>query len=177
MTRSIQSGETDRTAFGPLSEFTPAALLAWLSQHGIDAELLRPGVPMPTVPLAAQAIGVVESQIIKTLLFEDRSGNMARVIASGPTRIALGRLAGITNLQRPRLARPQTVLEVTGWPAGGVAPVGSRIPLPTTLEQRVLAFDWVYGGGGTEDTLIRLRPSDIAALTDATIAQLTDIAG
>jgi prolyl-tRNA editing enzyme YbaK/EbsC (Cys-tRNA(Pro) deacylase) len=156
-----------------LLTFTPEGLVAWLTGLGIENQLLRPGVPMPTVPLAAQAIGVDEEQILKTLLFRDRAGTLVRVIASGPSRIDLDRLAQLGSLDRPKLARPDIVLEATGWPAGGVAPVGSRIPLQTYVDRGVLDWPRVFGGGGTEDTLIDLAPADIISLDLAEIATLT----
>ncbi len=158
-----------------LHTFTPDGLIDWLTSLGIATRLLKPGVPMPTVPLAAQAIGVDERQILKTLLFRDRSGVLVRVIASGPSRIDLDLLAQLGSLNRPKLARPEIVLEATGWPAGGVAPVGSRIPLPTYVDHNVLDWPRVFGGGGTEDTLIDLAPADIISLNQAEIASLTDL--
>ena len=157
-----------------LLTFTPDGLLAWLTELGVETRLLRPGVPMPTVPLAAQAIGVDERQILKTLLFRDRSGRLVRVIASGPSRIDLDMLARFGSLDRPKLARPEVVLEATGWPAGGVAPVGSKIPLKTYVDRGV--FDWqrVFGGGGTEDTLIDLAPADIVSMNLAEVTMLTN---
>ena len=157
-----------------LRSFTPDGLLAWLTGLGIQTRLLRPGVPMPTVPLAAQAIGVDERQILKTLLFRDRAGVLVRVIASGPSRVDLVTLAKLGSLDRPKLARPEVVLDVTGWPAGGVAPVGSKIPLRTYVDRGVLVWPRVFGGGGTEETLIDLAPADIVSLNLAEIATLTN---
>jgi len=156
-----------------LTNFSPEGLLDWLLGQGIKAQLLTPGVPMPTVPLAAKAIGVEEEQILKTLLFRDRAGKLARVIACGPTRVDPALLAETGELVRPKLAKPEIVLDATGWPAGGVAPVGSRIPLPTFVDQRVMAWPRVFGGGGTEETLIALAPADIVWLDDATVVSLT----
>ena len=76
-------------------------------------------------------------------------------------------------MSSPSLADADTVLNATGWPAGGVAPVGSKVPLRTLIDERVMALEIVYGGGGTEHTLLRLRPSDIVRLTGATVARLT----
>lgn len=154
--------------FGP-NEFTPAALVAWLGEIGVAAELLEPGVPMPTVELAAAAIGALPEQIVKTLLFRGRDGQLARVIASGPRRIDREKLVAITGLDRPKLAPPELVLEATGWPAGGVAPVGSAQPIPTYVDESVMSWDFIFGGGGTELTLIRISPADIVRLTAATV--------
>jgi prolyl-tRNA editing enzyme YbaK/EbsC (Cys-tRNA(Pro) deacylase) len=155
-----------------LVEFTPAGLLAWLRGRGVSAEIVAPGVPMPTVPLAAAAIGVPLDRIVKTLLFEDRAGRHVRVIARGEDRIDGDLLAQLAGLDRPRLAKPDVVLAVTGWPAGGVAPVGLRVPVPTWLDAGVLAADVVWGGAGTHDTLLRIAPADILLVTGASIADL-----
>ena len=122
---------------------------------------------------AAQAIGVDERQILKTLLFRDHAGSLVRVIASGPSRVNLDLLSQLASLDRPKLASPETVLEATGWPAGGVAPVGSRIPLKTYVDCGVLDWTRVFGGGGTEDTLVELAPADIIALNLAEVVALT----
>ena len=55
---------------GDQSDAGEARLRAYLTEHGVVARIVSPGVPMPTVPLAAAAIGVHESQIIKSVLFQ-----------------------------------------------------------------------------------------------------------
>ena len=160
-----------------LSVFTPEALVAAIRAVGCEAELIESHLPTPTVTAAAQAIGVEDAQILKTLLFQDRAGQLVRVIASGPDRINRRLLAAAAQIASPSLADPETVLRVTGWPAGGVAPVGSRHPVATLVEERVMTLSTVYGGGGTEHTLIRLQPSDVVRLTGATVARLTEPPG
>lgn len=158
----------------PLTEFTPEALLAWLESLDLDVELIVSQHHMPTVELAAQAIGVDPEQIIKTLLFRDRRGKLARVIASGPRRIDRAKLAIAGNLDRPKMASPELVLEATGWPAGGVAPVGSVIPIPTFVDANVMKWLTLYGGGGTELTLIRMNPIDILRLNEAIVGDFVE---
>ncbi|HEY8448288.1 MAG TPA: YbaK/EbsC family protein [Thermomicrobiales bacterium] len=154
------------------SACVPERLLQWLREHGVDAELLRPGVPMPTVPLAAAAIGVPEEQIIKSLLFADGNGSSVLAIACGMSKVDRQRLAAASGLTRPRLADPATVLAVTGFPAGGVAPVGHRTPVRVIVDRRVAEQNVVYGGGGAEDALLRIAPRDILRLTNGFVADL-----
>jgi Cys-tRNA(Pro) deacylase len=127
---------------------------------------------MPTVPLAAAAIGVDEDQIIKSLLFRDNGGEFVLAIASGRARIDRDLLATVTGLDRPRLADPPTVLAVTGFPAGGVAPVGHATLVRVVLDRRAAALDTVYGGGGAENVLLRMSPRDIIRLTSAEVADI-----
>src|SRR5687768_6100669 len=101
------------------AELSPAQLRAFLVEHGIDAAFVAPGVPMPTVRLAAQAAGVPEDQILKTLLFVGDRGEFVIAIANGLRRIDRRRLARAAMVQKPRPANPAHVLSVTGYPAGG----------------------------------------------------------
>ncbi len=153
-------------------EFTPQGLVAAIRAAGFAVELFESDTPMPTVPAAAGAIGVDERLILKTLLFQDKAGNLVRVIASGPDRIDRKRIAELAGIGNPSLAPAEVVLATTGWPPGGVAPVGCRDSILTLIDDRVLEHDRVYGGGGTEHTLIGLSPTDIVTITNGQIANL-----
>ena len=151
----------------------PSALADVIRTQGLDAHFIAPGVPMPTVPLAAAAIGVPERQILKSLLFEDRpTGRLVLAIASGPDRIDRVRLAAAAGLTKLRMADSATVLAATGYPAGGVPPFGHATPLPVVLDRLAAALPSAYAGGGAEHLLLRLRPVDILRLTNATIADI-----
>jgi prolyl-tRNA editing enzyme YbaK/EbsC (Cys-tRNA(Pro) deacylase) len=148
--------------------FTPADLAAFIADHGIAAEIVPMVVETPTVPAAAAALGVSPAQIIKSLLFlvGDRP---VLVIASGETPVDRGVLAARFGVgkKQVKLADPETVLRLTGYPAGGVPPFGHPQPLPTLLDRRVLAWDVIYGGGGDDHTLLRITPAELARVTGA----------
>jgi Cys-tRNA(Pro) deacylase len=152
----------------------PAHLLAYLRDHQIEAEFVAPRVPMPTVRAAANAIGAREEQILKTLLFTADDGAHIVVIANGTRRIDRALLAQAAGVSRPRAASPEAVLAVTGYPAGGVAPLALREDLPVVVDERVVALPVVYAGGGTEDILLRLNPADIIRHNNATVARIAE---
>jgi Cys-tRNA(Pro) deacylase len=152
----------------------PPQLLAFLAEHRIEAEFLAPGVPMPTVIAAAVAIGVSEDRILKTLLFRDELGRYVVAIANGTGRVSPTRLAEASGLGLPRAASPASVLAVTGYPAGGVAPIGLPGDLPVILDQGVAKLPMVFAGGGRENLLLRLDPADIIRLNRAIVARIVD---
>jgi prolyl-tRNA editing enzyme YbaK/EbsC (Cys-tRNA(Pro) deacylase) len=125
-------------------------------------------VETPTVSAAAAALGVETSQIIKSLLFLMRERPVL-VIASGDRLVDRGILAAKFGVGKKqiKLADAETVLRLTGYPAGGVPPFGHPAPLPTLLDRAVLAWDVVYGGGGDDRTLLRIAPGELARVTDA----------
>jgi prolyl-tRNA editing enzyme YbaK/EbsC (Cys-tRNA(Pro) deacylase) len=154
-------------------DHVPGRLLDYIAAHKVDAEILLPGVPMPTVPLAAAAIGVSEAAILKSLVFSAPDGRLVLAIAAGQTRIDRRLLAAAAGLPKLSLAAPDVVLAATGFPAGGVAPIGHQNALAVILDEGAAALDVAYGGAGTEHGLLRIAPAEIIRLTGATVARIT----
>lgn len=160
-------------------ELDPAAppagserLADFLREHGIVAELVFPGRETPTVTAAAEALGVPESRIVKSLLFQDRDGVTVLVVARGTAKIDRRRLAEAAGLRKPQLAPADVALRVTGYPPGGTPPVGHVMPVRVLLDAAVLAEPVVYGGGGRVDAMLRIRTEDIRRLTHAEVVDL-----
>jgi prolyl-tRNA editing enzyme YbaK/EbsC (Cys-tRNA(Pro) deacylase) len=109
---------------------------------------------------------------LKSLLFQDRSGKCVLAIASGTGRIDAAKLAAHADLDRPRLADAATVLMVTGYPAGGVAPIAHASAVRVVMDDQAAALDMAYGGGGAEELLLRIRPADILLLTGGVTADI-----
>jgi Cys-tRNA(Pro) deacylase len=126
------------------------------------------------VPLAAQAIGVPEDHILKTLVFVGDRGEFVVAIANGTHRIDRGRLGDAAAMRKPRPAAPDDVLTVTGYPAGGVAPVGLPTSVPVIVDTATAALDVVYGGGGQDHLLLRIRVSDVIRCNNALVADITE---
>ncbi len=153
-------------------------LRQYLTTHGVDAEILSLDMPTPTVEAAARAVGASTQQIVKSLLFMIKEEPILaiacgtdpvdrRVIAA---RRAVGR-------KRVKLADAETVLKITGYPAGAVPPFGHRQPLATLLDERVLTHQVVFAGGGEENTLVRVAPQEILRLTGAEVVDLLSPSG
>lgn len=153
-------------------EFAPPHLLAYLSEHEVDHEIVTPGVPMPTVPAAAAAIGVGEKQILKTLLFDDRNGGFVVAIACGTGRVDRARLAAATGAGNLRVADEPDVLRITGYPAGGVAPLALPRDLPVVVDTAVTELPVAWGGAGREELLMRVAPADVVRLNNAIVAEI-----
>jgi Cys-tRNA(Pro) deacylase len=150
----------------------PPHLLEFLAEHEVDHEFVAPGLPMPTVPAAAAAIGVNVEQILKTLLFHDRNGGFVVAIACGTGRVDRARLAAVTGFQKLRVADAPDVLRVTGYPAGGVAPLALPPHLPVIVDSAVMALPVAWGGAGREELLLRVVPADVVRLNNARVAEI-----
>lgn len=171
-----------------MSSFTLHDLQAYLDQHVPDARLLPDIGHTPTVPAAAAVLGVDPEQIIKTLLFVLRPGptdvdipQAVVVIGCGAHRIdkkTLARHFGIAT-KRAKFATPDQVLDLLGYPAGGVPPFGHRTPLPVLLDQRILTLrerfaGQIFGGGGDDRTMLALTVDDLIRIHAPTVLPLSE---
>jgi Cys-tRNA(Pro) deacylase len=130
---------------------------------------------MPTVPLAAAALGVSEGAIVKTIVFEGKKvdGHVALAIVTGDARVDRSRVAAVLNLPTLKLASPATVSRVIGFEVGGVPPIAHRSSVPVVVDRKVLEREIVYGGGGDEEHMLEIAPDDIVRLTNAVVADVT----
>ena len=163
-------------------------LRRYLDHANIQARLIADIGHTPTVPAAAQALGVATEQIIKTLLFVlDASQTTEElppavvVIANGENRInkkALAQHFGLSP-KRVKLAPAPTVIDLLGYPPGGVPPFGHRTTLPIFLDQNVVGLreryaDRIFGGGGDDRTMLELTVSDLLRIHQPTVLALAE---
>lgn len=149
---------------------------AALETLDFEARIISPGTPMPTVPLAAEAVGCTVDQIIKTVVFATHDRHAVVAIANGIRRIDRQRLAAAAGVASLKLADPEFVLATTGYEAGGVSPIGIRDSrAPIIIDPAVLDQVTVFGGAGTEDDLIEIATVDLLRVTGAQVSPIIRI--
>lgn len=153
--------------------FTHTDLQTFMEQQGIRGEVLLLDTPTLTVDAAAQALGVPPQQIVKSVLFSLPDASLL-TISCGDQLVERRVLAARFDISRKRvrLASPEMVLALTGYPVGSVPPFGHRKHLQTLIDPRVLALSQVYAGGGSHNALVRLDPQDIVQITQAEVVDL-----
>ena len=157
-----------------------ANLTHFIEENEIDAELLFLQDETPTVEAAADAVGVAPQQILKSLLFvikedEDQLRPLL-VITNGLSRVSYKKLAEHEGVSRRqvRIARPKQVEAMTGYAVGTVPPFGHPRPLPTLIDDGVLAQSEIYAGGGAINALLRLDASELQRVVQADVVSLAE---
>ena len=155
-------------------QLRPADLQDYIDARAIRAELFANIGHTPTVPAAALALGVETDQIIKTLLFliekpgDKETAQPVIVISNGERRVDKKRLADHFKVgnKRVKFAAPETVLDLLGYPAGGVPPFGHKTTLPVLLDAAIVSLadifgGVIYGGGGDDYTMMKLTVAEL----------------
>lgn len=148
-------------------------LQRFLDAKGIDAEVIRLGRKTKTVEQAAVALQTSKDRIIKTLTFINGSGEPVLAIITGEDTVNPKKLAKAIDTVGVRMATPTEVEGHSGYPVGGVPPVGHKVKIRTVIDMKVMRKKFVYGGGGSDSSLLKIRPWDIKRLQDALIKSIT----
>jgi Cys-tRNA(Pro)/Cys-tRNA(Cys) deacylase len=139
---------------------------AFLREAHAEARLEEFADATPTAEDAARLAGAELAQIVKSLVC-DCDGRTVVVLVPGDRRADLPKVAAAAGAGKARVVPRDLVKLRTGFDAGAVAP----FPLPegtrVFLDQRLLAHDYVWIGGGSTRHLARLRPGELARLSKA----------
>lgn len=118
---------------------------------------------------AADAIGVEVGQIVKSLVFLV-DGKPTMALVPGDRMLdesLLAAAAGGTEVERPD---GDAVRAATGFPIGGVPPIGH--PLPVYVDEGLLAYDEVWAAAGTWTDVFPITPGDLVRATGAVVTDL-----
>ncbi|MEM0349236.1 MAG: YbaK/EbsC family protein [Candidatus Caldarchaeum sp.] len=134
-------------------------LRRYVAQHGLMVEfvVLRPEQAR-TSESAATAVGCELSQIAKSIVL--KGSRTYLVVLAGDKRIDLKKFTRMVN-EPVHLAKPEEVLEETGYPVGSVPPFGHIKQIRTYVDKSILNHSVVYASGGDDSSLIKINANDL----------------
>ncbi|HEX8004764.1 MAG TPA: YbaK/EbsC family protein [Mycobacteriales bacterium] len=146
-------------------------VVAALRAAGCDSEVVELTEPARTAAEAAALLGVSVGQIANSLVFV-AGGEPLLVMTSGANRVdtaALGERLGAP-VER---ADADTVRAATGFPIGGVAPVGHATALRVLVDEDLLAHDAIWAAAGTPHTVFPTTGAELVRVTGGTPMRVT----
>ena len=144
---------------------------SYLDKYNLGLKIIEMGDSTRTCELAAAALGVEVGQIAKTLVFlaDERP---VLIVASGDNKIKSGKLKRCLGVSKVKMADPDTVKRVTGYPVGGVCPVALPEKLPVLLDNSMHRFPVVYAAAGTPNSALPLTMDQLERITCGEWAEL-----
>jgi Cys-tRNA(Pro) deacylase len=138
---------------------------------GLDVEVREFPDGTRTAEDAAAAIGVAVGQIVKSLVFAvDHEVVLAMV--SGPNRLDEAKLAAAAGGAEVGRVGADQVRAATGYPIGGVPPLGHANQLRTFFDEALLEFEVVWAAAGTPRHVFSVEPRRLVEVTAAHVADL-----
>lgn len=115
---------------------------------------------------AAQALGVEETRIFKTLV-ADVGGQMVVAVVPVARQLDLKALAAAFDTKRATMADPSAAARSSGYVVGGISPIGQRTPLPTVVDDSADDFVTILVSAGRRGLQVELAPTDLHTITGA----------
>lgn len=120
---------------------------------------------------AADAIGCAVGQIVKSLIV-GVDGEIVLAYVSGSNQLDEPKLAAAAGGARCERVDADAVREATGYPIGGVPPIGHASALRAFVDPDLLTYDEVWAAAGTWNDVFPLDPRDLARVSSGTIVEL-----
>jgi Cys-tRNA(Pro) deacylase len=122
---------------------------------------------------SAEALGVDEHAVVKTLVMETDAHKPLVVLMHGDREVSTKRLArrlGVKGVHPCDFAEAQ---KQTGYLVGGTSPFGTRARLPVYAERTIFELPKIYINGGKRGFLVSLDPQ---VLRDVLHAEEVEVA-
>ena len=141
----------------------------FLNEKGVPLRVLELAESTRTVDEAAQTIGVVPGQIVKSMVFRGKeSGKPILVIASGCNRVPEKKMKQWVGeaIERPDA---KFVQDVTGFAIGGIPPVAHKELMETWIDEDLYQYEEVWAAAGTPYSVFPLHPDHLVPLTQGKV--------
>ena len=161
--------DTDRTEHANVARVRAAAAALGLA---IDVRRFPEGTR--TALDAATAIGCPVGAIVKSLIFTV-DGEVVLALVSGANQLDEAKLASAAGGSTCRRASANEVRAATGFPIGGVPPIGLATPVREFLDDNLLDHDIVWAAAGTWHDVFPIAPTVLAAASGGWVGDLRRI--
>jgi len=156
-----------------MSENPPASVA--LKKLNIPHRVFLHEKPVTSFEQAASDRNQRPEQIVRSILFQVRSGEFVMVLMAGRDQIDWKKLRQLVKRSRVRMATDEEVLQVTGYRVGTVSPFGLKNQVRMMIDASVLKEEEISIGSGVCNVAIIMKGEDIRrALKDAELVSLVE---
>ena len=140
-------------------------------ERGLEITTRRYPEGTKTAQDAAIAIGVSVGQIVKSLVFAV-DGEIVMALVSGANQLDEKKLAQAAGGLKCSRVDADAVREATGFPIGGVPPLGLATQLRIFIDPDLMQYDEVWAAAGTWNDVFAVSPRELATATAGVVVDL-----
>lgn len=137
-------------------------LQAYLKDFHSDFELIAHETPILSTNDAKKYFDIEKAA--PTLILQSAEGLLAFIMSSQRGRVDFQMLKEQLGFSKLNMADKSKVLAETGYQPGAVSLIGHQ--LPCIFDNRLLSFDYIYGGSGDPLCTLKIAPSDVVRLNN-----------
>ncbi len=147
-------------------------LTAFLRQNKIEFQFLEKSSTQHASE-ASEVTNIPLDKIAKTLVFVNQDSKPLVAIVRADCSVSRHKFESCSHSKSVKLAADETAEKVTGYPTGGIPPVGHRKRMLVYFDEQVMNNEYAWFGGGTRARLVRLKVQDIIKLVAPQICDIS----
>jgi prolyl-tRNA editing enzyme YbaK/EbsC (Cys-tRNA(Pro) deacylase) len=139
---------------------------------GFDYKVIEFTESTRTAQEAADRVGCLLGQIVKSLIFKGMTSNKGiLVLTSGSNRVDENKISQYSGESIGR-ADPEFVRTVTGFAIGGVPPMGHTQLLDSYIDEDLFQYTDVWAAAGTPNAVFQLPSSELVKISNGKIVRV-----
>ena len=123
---------------------------------------------------AVRKLDISADRVFKTLVVALESGELITAVLPVSAMLNMKQIAKAAGAKKAAMAAAADVQRSSGYVLGGVSPLGQKKQLRTFIDESASRFATVYVSAGRRGLEIELSAADLAQLTRAKFAAITD---
>lgn len=144
-------------------------LKKYLEENKAEHKLLNFDESVATSTEATKQMGEKTENLVKSVAFYKKELVIIAIVRK-QDRVDKSKISKALNLTGIKLCSPEDTLEKTGYPAGGVPPLGFEAQF--LMDEKVAEKEEVIAGGGDNRTLIKIKTQELLRLNKAKIMDI-----
>lgn len=120
----------------------------------------------------ANALGVAEHDVVKTLVMQDEDAKPLIVLMHGDRKVSTKNLARQADRKRIEPCKPEVAQRHTAYQMGGTSPFGTKKRMPVYMERSILELPKIYINGGRRGFLVGIAPMVLEQLLSPTLVDI-----
>lgn len=123
---------------------------------------------------AASKAGIDLEKVTKSLVLLDQDKHPLLAIIPGNCKLSFSKLKQATNSKKVRLVPFAEAEQYSGYLPGATPMVCHKVKMRVVLDEKLLQFETIFGGGGDRTKLLELKTNDTVRLNSAVVADITE---
>lgn len=136
---------------------------AQLKEYGFEDRIVDMPDSLATVALAAEALGIEEDEIAKTLAFMVEEKPVL-VVMTGRARVNNHKFRETFHV-KAKMMNGRQLMDLVGHPAGGVTPFGVKEGVEIYLDETLKRHPVFYPSAGSTDSAVRVSVEEMEKIT------------
>ncbi len=142
----------------------------FIQSYHLDAEIKRQPAPIRTLAQVALAANLPSDNIVKTILLKGENNTIIACVLPRKCKLDLPKVQKL--LKWKKIPRHLDYLEsktATGFPPGGIPPIGHPEHITIIIDKEVLIKEYIAAAAGDEFHLLKMKACDLRKLPNKII--------